>query len=216
MPIFQFLPGVGTVKDAARGEMSELSDDRKSFDGKYNWGDQLRGLLGGYSEEDVREKAAEMVRKETTDSKSEDIETIRQLVPGLKDGSLDMKVGETDAKYGARLAGKKLEASAIQELLSNPKADISMVKDGMSAAAIQQLSRNLKDEATQKAEIKSDTRYYDMLEREAQRRQDDREDRRAERADNREIRLLELNQSNNRRKSELFQALFGLGSAFMI
>jgi len=216
MPILQFLPGVGSVKDAARGEIGELSDDRTSFDGKYNWGDQLRGLLGGYSEEDVREKAAEMVRKETTDSKSEDIETIRQLVPGLKDGSLDMRVGETDSKYGARLAGKKLEASAIQELLSNPKADISMVKDGMSASAIQQLSRNLKDEATQKAEIKSDTRYYDMLEREAQRRQDDREDRRAERADNREIRLLELNQSNNRRKSELFQALFGLGSAFMI
>jgi len=216
MPILQFLPGVGSVKDAARGEIGELSDDRTSFDGKYNWGDQLRGLLGGYSEEDVREEAAKMVRKKTTDSKSEDIETIRQLVPGLKDGSLDMRVGETDSKYGARLAGKKLEASAIQELLSNPKADISMVKDGMSASAIQQLSRNLKDEATQKAEDKSDTRYYDMLERDAQRRQDDREDRRAERADNREIRLLELNQSNNRRKSELLQALFGLGSAFMI
>ena len=50
----------------------------------------------------------------------------------------------------------------------------------------------------------------------AQIRADDRSDRREDRAMERELRMLELDQRGRKSKAELFQALFGLGSAFMI
>ena len=61
--------------------------------------------------------------------------------------------------------------------------------------------------------------YRMQLEDRKERRQqrlDELNFRRDQRNLDREVRMMELNQSNNRRKAELFQALFGLGSAFMI
>lgn len=68
----------------------------------------------------------------------------------------------------------------------------------------------------EEAREEADRRYYDdrasqradrQLQREMMMLQSDRDY---------DLKKLELNQSNARRKAELFQALFGLGSAFMI
>lgn len=217
MSYFQFLPGVGSVEDAAKGEMGNLSDDRTSFDGKYNWGDKFRGLLGGYSEEDVREEAQKLLEKNINKTNPELRGAIEENLPGLKPGEL--KIGyvenETEPDYYKRIGQLNSRGLAVTDYVGVKGSDLSQT-EGLTTQQIRKLAAAQRDANEQAITDKADQRYTDALIRTEQIRADDRSDRREDRAMERELRMMELDQRGRKSKAELFQALFGLGSAFMI
>jgi len=215
MPFFQFLPGVGSLKDAAEGEMSNLSDDRTSFDEKYDWGDQIRGALGGYSEEDVRKKAQELLEKKINKTNPGLRGAIEENLPGIKPEDLKIQEGELVADYGKRLGQLNSRGLAVTDYVGVKGSDISQT-EGLTTQQIRKLAAAQRDANEQAITDKADDRYTDALIRTEQIRADDRSDRREDRAMERELRMMELDQRGRKSKAELFQALFGLGSAFMI
>ena len=218
MSILQMIPGVGSLDDAARGELGNLSDDRSKFkDGKYDIGDRLRGLLGGYSEEDVRERAAQIRKKdiENLDSVRKARVAIQENLPGASEATTALRNDETENQYKDRLAADASRGQATSAYSAVKGADLSLIKN-LSTQEIKRLASAQQHANEQALVDKSDKRYTDALVRDAQIRADDRRDRREDRAMERELRMMELDQKSKNKKAELFQALFGLGSAFMI
>lgn len=217
MPYFQFLPGVGSVKDAAEGEMSNLSDDRTSFDGKYDTFDRVRGFLGGYSEEDVRKEAQKLLEKKINQANPSLRGAIEENLPGVKPEEL--KIGyvkdETRPDYEKRLGQLNSRGLAVTDYSGIKGSDLSQT-EGLTTQQIRKLAAAQRDSNEQAITDKADKRYTDSLIRMEQIRADDRSDRREDRAMERELRMMELDQRGRKSKAELFQALFGLGSAFMI
>lgn len=218
MNLLQMIPGVGTLDDAARGEIRTLTDDRQGFkDGKYDIGDRIRGILGGYSEEDVRKRAADLRVKDI--EKLREVRkargAIRETLPGADKNST--KIGETEIfeDYIDRLDADVSRGQATQSYAGTKGADLSLV-EGLTTQQINRLNAAQQHANEQALTDKADKRYTDALIREAQIRADDRRDRREDRAMERELRMMELDQKSQNKRAELFQALFGLGSAFMI
>lgn len=218
MSFLQMIPGVGSLDDAARGELGNLSDDRSKFkDGKYDIGDRLRGLIGGYSKEDVRKRAAEL-RVKDIEKLSEVRQArgaIKETLPGADNNSTKIGESEEFEDYMDRLSRDVSRGQATQAYVGTKGADLSLV-DGLTTQQINRLNAAQQHANEQALVDKSDKRYTDALVRDAQIRADDRRDRREDRAMERELRMMELDQKSKSKKAELFQALFGLGSAFMI
>ena len=137
--------------------------------------------------------------------------TFMDKVLGVTDKEL-----ETAQKEIKDYQNEKELKSTVEELggIYNPNNS-----KGQTQRQIQELdpysSLNLfkrQDEAQKEA----DRRYYDDRASERAERQLQREMMMLESDRNYDLKKLELNQGNARRKAELFQALFGLGSAFMI
>lgn len=215
MPYFQFLPGVGSLEDAAKGEMGNLSDDRTSFDGKYDPFDHLRGALGGYSEEDVRKKAQELLEKKINQTNPGLRGAIEENLPGTNPDDLKIGKEETIADYEKRLGQLNQRGLAVTDYSAVKGSDLSQTEK-LTTQQIRKLTSAQRDANEQAIVDKADQRYTDALIRAEQIRADDRSDRREDRAMERELRMLELDQRGRKSKAELFQALFGLGSAFMI
>ena len=114
-----------------------------------------------------------------------------------------------------RLSRDVSRGQATQAYVGTKGADLSLV-DGLTTQQINRLNAAQQHANEQALVDKSDKRYTDALVRDAQIRADDRRDRREDRAMERELRMMELDQKSKSKKAELFQALFGLGSAFMI
>lgn len=220
MSIFQFIPGVGSLDQAARGEIGTLTAKRDKFkDGEYNFGDHFRGLLGGYSQEQVRERAKQLLEDDI--NKSDFIGQRRAIQENLPGATADStKIGSTNPnetlpEYKARLASLGERAKATQEYVGVKGSDLSLIED-LNPTQIRKLTAAQRHKNEQAITDKGDKRYTDALVRDAQIRADDRRDRREDRAMERELRVMELDQKSKNKKAELFQALFGLGSAFMI
>jgi hypothetical protein len=215
MSYFQFLPGVGSVEDAAKGEMGNLSDDRTSFDGKYDLFDRLRGALGGYSEEDVREKAQKLLEKKINKTNPGLRGAIEENLPGIKPEDLKIQEGELETDYNKRLGQLNSRGLAVTDYVGVKGSDLSQTED-LTTQQIRKLAAAQRDANEQAITDKGEQRYTDALIRAEQIRADDRSDRREDRAMERELRMMELDQRGRKSKAELFQALFGLGRAFLI
>jgi hypothetical protein len=217
MSIFQFIPGVGSLDQAARGEIGTLTAKRDKFkDGEYNFGDHFRGFLGGYSQEQVRERAKQLLEDDINNSDFIGQRTaIQENLPGATADSTKIRKNETRPQFEARLAKLGERAKATQEYIGVKGSDLSLIED-LNPTQIRKLTAAQRHQNEQAITDKGDKRYTDALVRDAQIRADDRRDRREDRAMERELRMMELDQKSKSKKAELFQALFGLGSAFMI
>ena len=174
--MFSWLPGVGSLEDAARGEQGNLNSTRQGFDGKYDWGDQFRGLLGGYTQEEVRAKAAELERARINRSLSTERTAAGMALEGtgLKGSGTKIGEGQTVEDFTSQLLRDTTTGKLAQDYLSLENAEIGDLGPNASAATIRNKASQLrtsnkkaaeaKVEAKEKAaEKRSDDRYYTNL-----------------------------------------------------
>lgn len=160
MSILQLIPGVGSVEDAARGEIGNLSDDRQNFQGKYNLGDKIRGALGGYTQKEVQEEAAKLLRKDINTSLSKERGDLQTAVTGTP---LDIgvyggiKKGQTIEDYKQQLIRKTAEGNLAHGYLAMPNASIADLGNATSGAQIISLASRLRDTNQEKADDKVET-----------------------------------------------------------
>ena len=207
-----------------------------------NWdrGDQFRSWVSGVSREDVTKKALEQSTaaiKQSPEYKTfQSLETRLKNLPGGKNlaGQI-IQLGDTDTREELQrrnsqlsIALGNLEELNRREQLLGQKSTVGSfnINDPSSIkAASDALNVAVNNKNTQ-----GSIEYQDLKKAEKERlrmhyqdRADRREDARLEREmlmlnanQDRDLRKFELEQGNRSRKAELFQALFGLGSAFMI
>ena len=186
--MFSWLPGVGDLESAARGEKGNLNSTRQSFDGKYDWGDQFRGWLGGYTEEEVRKKAAELNRADINRSLSAERTKAGMALEGtpLKGSGTTIQEGQTVEDFTSSLTRDTATGTLAQQYLSMPGASIDDLSPTDTAATIRSKASQLTEKRRVAAEKKVDDKESAAIER-----QDkilDRQDKRYY-ADKREARL---------------------------
>ena len=159
--MLNWFPGVGSLDDAARGEIGNLSDDRQDFQGKYDFGDRFRGWLGGYTEEDVRARSAELRRKDINRDLSRYRRELQTAVAGTPmDTGLykGINQGQTIEDYKQQLFGKTAAGTMAQRYLALPNASISDLKPTTSATNIISLASQLQTKNKDAAELKAENK----------------------------------------------------------
>lgn len=136
--MLQWIPGVGSVDDAARGEKANLDGTRQSFDGKYDLGDRIRGFLGGYSQEDVRRRAAELKRADIDRALSTERTKAGMALEGtgIKGGGNKIGEGQTVEDFQSSLMRDTATGTLAQQYLSMDGASIGDLSSTDTAATI--------------------------------------------------------------------------------
>mgnify|MGYP006214152983 CR=1 FL=1 len=193
-----------SIEAQARADINDL--DRSSGIVKRQWYEHPWDWLFQRSAEDINKKAQEIRAKQLRESG--DGETLQNMnLPGF-----DTNVTYKDSLATIRNRKEKAEklSYARETALANDVPE-SLVNSTNSVGKLKSLEKeynplNVEAKADKK-EAKSLLMY--QIDQANKRYYDARQDRRDERRFQRE-------QDRKQRKSELFQALFGLGSAFMI
>ena len=156
-----------------RGELEISRMIGQSLNGKYDIGDRLRGLLG-YSEEDVRERAAQIRKKdiENLDSVRKARVAIQENLPGASEATTALRNDETENQYKDRLAADASRGQATSAYSAVKGADLSLIKN-LSTQEIKRLASAQQHANEQALVDKSDKRYTDALVRDAQIRAND-------------------------------------------
>lgn len=192
-----------SVEAQAKGDMNDF--DRTTGKLKRQWYERPFDWFLGRSEEDLNEAAQE---RRTSDLRKGSGEILQGMdVPGI-DTNVTFKDSEKTIAKRQREAEELIKARQLARAYEVPE---ELVKTTTDVGTLSALTREHDPE-----KIEADRRYYDDRAASRADRQLQREMMMLESDRNYDLKRLELNQGNSRRKAELFQALFGLGSAFMI
>ena len=198
------LDATGQSVDAqARGDMADF--DRTTGKLKRQWYERPFDYLLGRSEEDLNEAAQQ---RRTSDLRKGYGEILQGMdVPGVNT-EVTYKDSQKTIDKRQREAEELIKARQIARANEVPE---ELVKATTDIGTLSALTRKHDPE-----KIEADRRYYDDRAASRADRQLQREMMMLESDRNYDLKKLELNQGNSRRKAELLQALFGLGHTFMI
>lgn len=153
-----------TIKQQAEEYSRRLEDDRSGIK-TWNPGDMFRDVLTPGTREELEKAARDLRVKDINTGKTTEIESIKQTLGKTQydttDQALQIKPGETEAKYDARIAG--LLATGKQNINNTriPRYDQSKVTDGMGLAGVAALGTEATTANTDKVTKKDDGRYND-------------------------------------------------------
>lgn len=198
------LDATGQSVDAqARGDMADF--DRTTGKLKRQWYERPFDYLLGRSEEDLNEAAQQ---RRTSDLRKGYGEILQGMdVPGVNT-EVTYRDSQKTIDKRQREAEELIEARQIARANEVPEELVKATTDIGTLSALTREHDPDKKEA--------DRRYYDDRASERADRQLQREMMMLQSDRDYDLKKLELNQGNARRKAELFQTLFGLGRAFMI
>jgi hypothetical protein len=224
--------------EVASGE--ELTKDRKKFKDGFDIGDRFRQgaafLLGKgdqFSEEALRQRAAEIKRNDLNELLSQERLKARQLgdiIPGINttEEALQVQEGETAVAAKNRLLEMQLTGQALAEAqITNPGLDLTKLGPGATVSTINALraadsQRQVAEAKKEKenARIQEQKRYDERMRLQYQ----DRADNRAAQNRNYQLQIMQLQQADKlkaqERKDRMFMTLMAglrnLGQGFTI
>lgn len=155
--------------EAEKGDLTKGRDKFKDFD----WGDRLRSAISGVSEADLLDRTRDLQVEDITDAYVGDTTAITDSLDGtgLTAGSLQIKPGETETAFKARLVKERGRAAAAQKLRGMKGGRNVELDPNATTGSINTLMSGLVDDNETKAEQK-------IEDKENRARRDVREERR--------------------------------------
>jgi hypothetical protein len=219
MSIFSLLPG-RSLEDAANRELGQLNDTRTGTK-NYNWQDQLGGMFGGYSKEEVVKRAEEIANEELRrkyDNAYARTNTKDRL--GELTGNYKGVQGLTIADIMADQASDEQRANQLEAYKQTKGANVALLDPTISSSGIQGATTRLINDELSRLEGKQDARTdkadarIEKQDNLLNRRQDfaESQSQRQTAYNNRVLDMKDARESRNARDKQLMMIIQGLNS----
>jgi hypothetical protein len=219
MSIFSLLPG-RSLEDAANRELGQLNDTRTGTK-NYNWQDQLGGIFGGYTKEQVVARAEEIANEELR--RKYDNNYARKNVKdrlGELTGNYKGVKGLTIADILADQASDEQRANQLEAYKQTKGANVALLDPTISSSGIQGATTRLLNDEITRLEGKDDAkterseRRLDRQENLLNRREDFRESQASRQTayNNRVLDMKDAREARNARDKQLMLIIQGLNA----
>ena len=209
---------IGSTRKNAQREYNEGNYDPTTGEREKSFGDTFGEFLtgrGAATDEAVKKLYVEDL-KEKYGSK---LDALRELpgvsIPEITARTKKSTLSDAIARYKPQL-DKLNEARTIAATAGLEPSEVSGLTSNAILSKVAQTREGKEKGETERLELRADKQAADARLERLQERLDARRERTADRQAERELKMFEMKQNSSNRKAELFQALFGLGSAFMI
>lgn len=209
---------IGSVRKNAQREYRDGNYDPTTGERERSPGDILGELFTGRRAA-TDQAVKDLYVEELEDTYGSRLDALRELpgvtIPEITDRTKKSTLRDAVTRYEPELERLK-EARATAALSGLTPSEFSTLPTNEILSQVAQRKKSDRQKETRRLELRSDKQAAESRLERLEERLDARRERMADRQADRELQMFKMRQDASGRKADLFKALFGLGTAFMI